>query len=177
MSGVIFCERKHTLINNVNNNIKLFAANWRKKKHQGPRICIYYWCSSGKGLRHDCKTLDIPTIRTPRASRIGDTIFGSAVISYQLISNLEHNLLLSIWNLQHKLPSWYSLVKYRKNTAFVVLNTQGSTWSCPDKIKSYFTLQASGLLAVGYSFYLKWMFKFLFWKVNQITTRRNKITR
>lgn len=31
MSGVIFCERKHTLINNVNNNIKLFAANWRKK--------------------------------------------------------------------------------------------------------------------------------------------------
>lgn len=177
MSGVIFCERKHTLTNNVNNNIKLFAANWRKKKHQGPRICIYYWCSSGKGLRHDCKTLDIPTICTLRASRIGDTIFGSAVISYQLISNLEHNLLRSIWNLQHKLPSWYSLVKYRKNTAFVVLNTQGSTWSCPDKMKSYFTLQASGLLAVGYSFYLKWMFKFLFWKVNQITTRRNKITR
>lgn len=31
MSGVTFCERKHTLTNNVNNNIKLFADNRRRK--------------------------------------------------------------------------------------------------------------------------------------------------
>lgn len=31
MSAVTFCERKHTLTNNVNNNIKLSAANRTKK--------------------------------------------------------------------------------------------------------------------------------------------------